>query len=508
MQLIGYCILLGISLGCFRYLQIRFNKKLSSYFLKGTYGDASTYFFLTQFFRNNSCGVSDPRCLISDKPVLVPSLYMKIVGKLFNDDTLFKRSWLPNILLYTFFVILFLYFTFTIQTNYQHSIVLIVLLFLFQPDNISLDKHRIQYSVLQPRFFGLLVNSSFWVIYIFHGASTIQFFDILTILTVISINTSIFCRQTSLFSIIISSVLSLDPYLFLILPAAFLVSAILFPKEFIPSIPPQVKYSYQYFLNYYKPKQTGNFILRFIKNLIARPLLESYPYFVFMLLLLLGDYIYFNHRSDFTGGHDILVRFLCVYHSVFVIFCLTGIRKTAFLGECWRYISYCTYFSTPVLVIQCLHSLHLSESYIYLITAIIVVIYILLAFTAARDLFENKNSYLVNLLKTAPDEFKNAVWYGVPYRVSTLAVALGYGKKTFEYQYGNHSKEIHDVYFSQYPFLKWDNNLLDSNRVTHILVEEELAEKASAISGFSVNGLKKIASNDQYSIYRYAHKKL
>ena len=83
-----------------RFLKIKKSKRLSSYLNQGPWGDAITYLFLIQFFRNRSCGVPDERCLIGDDNVLVPSLYMKIVSRLFNDSTLIKYPWLPNFLIF------------------------------------------------------------------------------------------------------------------------------------------------------------------------------------------------------------------------------------------------------------------------------------------------------------------------------------------------------------------------------------------------------------------------
>ncbi len=114
---------------------------------------------------------------------------------------------------------------------------------------------------------------------------------------------------------------------------------------------------------------------------------------------------------------------------------------------------------------------------------------------------ENKTPLIENILKSNESKIKNAVWYGIPYRSSTIAVALGYGVATFEYQYGNHSKDIHDKYFSEYPILKWDKQLLAENGVTHVFLENEYENMAKKISGFSTEYLTLIGSNSDYKIF-------
>ncbi len=500
-MIVIFCFIL-FCLIIFRYLFIRLNKKVWNFFSHGPYGDASTYFFLIQFFRKYNCGTPDSRCLLSNKPVLVPSFFMKVVSRIFSDDFLFKKSWVPNFLFYSIASFIFLFFLY-LQTIFHPAIFLaIILLFLIQPDNIGLDKHRIQFSVLQPRYLGLVVNSLLWLIYVQYGINNITFF-LITILVILSLNISIFCRQTTFFSIIITSIFSVDLLLAGTLVVGFVCSSILFPKEFLPSLKPQIQYSYHYFRNYYKPKPSSNFAIHILKNIIARPVFESYPYFASLFVLVLAYFFYVKgvNFENTVFGNGVLKRLLILYISISVIFIITGVRKLAFLGECWRYFSFCTYFTTPFFLPQLIYALPISDLYKAVLIGVVLLVFILLAKFVSKDLFENKNPYLISLLETASPNLKDAIWFGVPYRVSTLAVSLGYGKKTFEYQYGNHSQEIHNKYFSEYPFLKWDKDLLKENSVTHVLVEKDLIKQAESVSGFSTSSLKLVAQNDHYVIF-------
>jgi hypothetical protein len=493
--------ILGFLIICSRFLYFKFNKKLHSYLKNGPYGDAATYFFLIQFFRKNSCGISDDRCLISKEPVLYTSLYMKIVGKLFSDKILFSKSWLPNYILYIISVFLFLGFI-KFNVNLSSNLwVGMLLLFLFQPDNIMLDKDRIHFIVLQPRFLGLIANSVFWFVYVIYGISILSFI-VLLLLAIVSINTSLFCRQVTFFSCFFISILMLDKYIFLVLPIAFILSSFIFPREFFPSIKPHLKYSYQYFINYYKPKKSQNLLVNLIKNSFARNFFESYPYFTTIITFIFAFYVYSKGNYDSSIEHGEIIKRACfTYMGFVIIFVLTGVRKFAFLGECWRYFSYTTYFLTPFILPVLLKTSNFSDITIFIIIGLILLIFILFTLFANLPVDSNKNPHLISILNKHKFELQNAIWYGVPFRVSTTAVALGYGLKTFEYQYGNHSLEIQDKYFAEYPYLKWNYAFLNENEVTHILVENEFLDKARSIAGFNISDHKLIDSNPSFSIY-------
>jgi len=494
-----------ISLGIIiRLFFIRFNKKLWAYFADGPYGDASTYLFLIQFFRKYKCGEPDKRCLITQKPVLVPSLYLKTVASLFSDRLLFAYSWLPNFLLYSVVSSFFILFLFWYFGSVNIYFIYVVLIFITLPDNLSLDKHRIQFAVLQPRFLGMVANSAFWFIYCFYGLENIGFF-IMIFFAFISLNTSIFSRQSIIFLCLICSILSFNSILILILFIASFFSIIFYPKEFIPSLLPQIQYSYQYYLNYYKPKLSGNRIINFAKNLISRPVLDSYPYIMFFITFFISIFFYINTNRQLSNDINLIAqRVLYIYISIFIVFIFTGVRKFAFLGECWRYISFNSYFITPLIFVIFINNFNIPNLLFHCFSIGFILFNILILFATKRDVLVNKNIWLTSLLENNKEHFRSTIWYGVPYRVSTLAVALGYGNSTFEYQYGNHSKEIHDEYFSSYPYLKWDETLLDNNGVTHLLVENELLKSAFNASGFDTRGLKVIDSNSHFSIFEYS----
>jgi hypothetical protein len=487
-----------------RLIQIRLNQRLFHYFKDGPTGDAATYYFLIQFFRSYSCGVPDARCLLSNRPVSVPSIFMKVVSNIFSDEHLFKYSWLPNFLFYFLGVCFYTWVSFMFFADNYLCLVVASILFITQCDNMHFDLHRIHYLSLQPRFLGLVINSMFWMTYIIFGTGSVFSILLLLVMLFVALNVSIFSRQAVILLVPIFSIIDFNYELPLILAGAFLLSALAYPKEFLPSIKPQFEYSLQYLKNYYKPRAHSNKLVNFVKNSFSRALIiDSYWYFPFFLLCLLMISIKMDWLIALQGlNNDIIHRTFIYSIAVSVVFLLTGLRKFAFIGECWRYVSFTGYFAVPVILVYSVNGLKIEPEYRYLFLGIVVLANIVIILVDGSKKLENGNRFLLDLLKNYKSELSSTVWYSIPYRCATFPVALGYGKSTFEYQYGNHSIEIHEKYFSTYPYLKWDKSILSANQVTHVLVQKNVLKQAEELSDFSDSQLDLVEENDMYSLYK------
>lgn len=485
----------------FKIIPFFFIRPIKNFFKDGPTGDASGYFLLIQFFRNNLCGDYEKRFLPSRTKVFLPSLYLKIVGKLFSDKTLSTKSWLPNYILFVVGSFIFLYAL--IQLNLEKfDLVFISLIFAFMPDNININKNSIHNLSLQPRYLGILTNSLFWLIYIFFEGNYLLY-SILVLFFYISINNSKFGIQTSLFTVVIYSTLSFDFYPLFILIGSTFISLVFNFKEFTNIIKGHYDFLISYSLRYYKPQIRKNVIYNLIVKTFSRPLIYSYVYYVFFINLIL----ILCFKTYIISSNLIILKSIdkafYLYLSVFIIFSFTSIRKFAFIGECWRYISFNTYFLNPIIFIILINELvSFSLVLLIIIVALILTINLFISIQGLKSIKFNKNLKLFSLLKSNFDEIKNAVWYSIPYRVATYPVSLGYGKKTIDYQNGNHSKEINKLYFSNYPFLKWDKEILKTNKISHVIVENVHEGAAVKLCDFSTDNLKLIDKNSEFTIYK------
>ena len=479
-----------------RYCYFYFNKGLFNYLKWGPYGDASTYYFQIQFFRKNKCGVPDKRAMITQLPMITPNIYQTLVGKIFSDKFILNYQWVPNFLLYsisTFFLSVFLtYEKFPSQESF--FILSVIILFLFNPDNYLFDDDRIHFFSLQPRYLGLIAISMFWFIFITYQGSSIIYI-LLIILLIIILNVSKFSIQSIFLSVCVYSLISLTGEAIILLIMASFLSIFIFPKSFLPGIILQLTYLKGYYLSYYKPKQTKSRLRNIVAKLFSRPLLNSYVYF--SIFIFFGAQYWFGENMVEPQSELNILN-----GAIFLIYILTGVRKFAFLGECWRYLSFNYYFIFPIYGSLLLSELDISLKLKYLILFLVVISGIALFVLSRKKLGVNKIEHLQKLIEGNREVLKKAIWYGVPYRLSNMAVALGGGLKTFEFQYGNYSKEIKQEYFSEYPYLKWGTNIIEEYKITHILVEKEYELQAKKISGFSKNNLDLVDENEYFAIFK------
>ncbi|MDC1369824.1 hypothetical protein N8301_04390 [Cyclobacteriaceae bacterium] len=480
----------------FRYLFLHLNKEIHNYLKGGPNGDAASYYFQIQFFRKNKCGVPDERAMITQLPMLTPHIYQTLVGRLFTDKFLLKHQWLPNFLLYSisslFFAFILLDEKFPSQEYF--FLVSVVVLFLFHPDNFLCDEDRIHFFSLQPRYLGIMINSIFWFIFITYQGSEIIYLPLIVLL-IITLNISKFCIQSIILSVCVYSIISMTGEALILLIVACFFSVLFFPKSFLPGVMLQFAFLKGYYKSFYKPKETKSAFRNIVAKLFSRALLNSYVYLV-IFVFFVAQY----HLNEHEGAFEL--RLNSFNGSMFLIFIVVGIRKFAFLGECWRYLSFNYYFIFPIYGSLLLSELAIPIKAKYFILLLIIILGMTLYVISKKKLSKNKMPFLHKLIRDNCKVLKKAIWYGVPYRGPNIAVALGAGLKTFEFQYGNYSTEIKNEYFSQYPYLKWNTKIIEDHKVTHILLEKEFKFQAQKISGFSTTKLKLVDENEYYSIFK------
>ena len=496
----------------FRFLQIKKSKGLSSYLNQGPWGDAITYLFLIQFFRKRSCGVPDERCLIGNDNVLVPSLYMKIVSKLFNDSTLIKYPWLPNFLIFIISIPIAVTLSkdllIVLLPNFNASYVVLiiissVLLFIFQIDNWDVGHLRLHWWTLQPRFLVLVTNSIFWLVVLIYDDFKISLIGC-TILSFISLNTSIFARQCTVFTIIIYTILSGHYVSLFSLVLSFFLSCIIFPKEFWPSLKPQFLYAKMYFKNFYKPNRNCNSFKYIIKLIFVSSFTQLTRYPAFYISFFFNLYFYSSEANMLVVGNEHLnYRIFCFLSTIFLISFIISLRKFASLGESWRYIS-CTCYYIPFLLLPVYLVIYFNDITTCILVLVIILIYqLILAKVGSKEEINGSANLLQVLNDIGKTKLRNAVWHSTPYRHGTFAVAYGFGKSTFEYQYGNHTEELCEKYFSSFGvFLKKDFNFLNDNKVTHILIDKCYEFDDSGLSRMPEINCTLLSQNNQFKIYQ------
>jgi hypothetical protein len=474
----------------FRLLIIK-RSEIKNYFKNGIMNDSVFYFYLTIFFKSNKSGDYDKRSILSGGPVIWPSLFFNFINFCFTKSQLFKFSWLPNFIFYIILNLIISISFYFLDIDF-FEIFLFYVFFLTSADNLLFDKSRIQYLSLQPRFLGVILNSLIIYFFIFFDLNVfVKTFII--ILSFFGLNLSYFSRQTWFFVVFPYFLIINFKFALLVFFASLFFSFLIYPFEFYHSCNKQILFLYKYSKTYWRINMNGNSFKIFIKGLFARPLIESYPYISFFLLPFF--FLQINNTNTSIYFDEIILKYNLLFLIIFILFVLTSLRKYAFIGECWRYISFTTYLILPIFYA-------ISFKYFSLNTSLIVIFFNVFFFVLKKPLsYKNNNTELLNLLSIKPNYFDNANWYGIPFRSSTLPICMGFGLSSFEFTAGQDDLDINNKYFSSYPFLKWDLQLLKQNKITNIIVDKSYLAKAIEISNFSSSDLTLILESENYIIY-------
>jgi hypothetical protein len=192
---------------------------------------------------------------------------------------------------------------------------------------------------------------------------------------------------------------------------------------------------------------------------------------------------------------DIIKTFL----AAIIICVVTTLRVFAFAGEGWRYLTFTTLFVSPLTIV-----IFLREDFFGFETLIIFLAGTLYCFVSnlknSRLLWQQED--LLRLFKGRGAEFSNAVWYSVPFGWSALLISRALGKRGYVLSLGHQDDDIMKTYFDEYPFLKWDVNMLRKDGVSHICIERcwlSAIEK----QGFSLEGCRVMMENDSFIIVKW-----
>jgi len=475
-------------------------------------GDAITYYQLITYYQQKNRKSYDERCLMGTDAINVPNWYQRICAVLFSKELLFKKPFLPNLL---FFVASVLIFFLVIGINpsaifgndvVNVSILVTALVFMLSLNNVNFDEESIHFLTLAPRFLGK-VSASFTVFFtwLYMINDGIHWFVFAVIFTIISLMSSLFARQAVLFLLIVWSILSMTFAPVLVLFLSVVVCFFVFGKEFVPS----VKGHYDFSINWvhrdlvYRTKLSEIFTRHFLKTNppkeVIRELFDGrvlrIAYFPEVLIL-----VAFLFASDGVGS-DIKYQLFVPVLSALVIWFVTSLRKYAFLGEGYRYITFTQYFYLPFAIGYL--TPYVNETFTYVV---LCAFFLYVAIITTYKLF-HKASWIVtdgeDKLSEFLDKFPlptDAIIYSVHYRVGEEVLARGYGAKSFAYQQGNHGKEINDKYFEEYPYLKIDwKPLFKEYNVTHVIVEKESLMGIGLKYDYS--GLNLVGESDYYILY-------
>jgi hypothetical protein len=456
------------------YLGIYSNIK---YFKYGPEEDSLTYFFWAQFYVKNKSGDIDERSIICNSPNRYNFWYLILSLKILGNNTLFRYSWLPNFLIHLFASILIFYFL-KFENFSNLLIIKFFIIYILQINSISFNNKNIHYLCFSPRFFAMVVCSLYWLIYFF-DSSNYLYTIFLLILSYLCLNTSLFSRQTFILTnsiyFVINQDIQLLIYLFFGLFAFFILNKNEFKTQFV---------------NHYshlKAYQKRNFIQN--KKFKDLNIINPKKYFYLQVIFDGKNYIFLTFISFFATNSLKIELFLI---SLLLIFILISLRIFSFLGESYRYSEYSMFFLFPFVIFN-------AQNEIYYFVVVYLLVY---RFFTVSPLPKEYFKYFIELASNHVNELKDAIWYSVNFRMAQVPLCLGYGKKGFTFNFSSLDIDLEKKYFSKYPYLKWNKEIIYENNVSHVLVYKPLISEAIQISNFDPSNLKILCENDHFIIYK------
>lgn len=487
-----FCFL--VSIAC-RLFQLTCDPRLARYFRMGPSGDSYIYHFYVQFLRNHKIGGVDKRCLISERPSAHPVLFESL-WKYLPDYLILTKPWIPNFVTF-FFGTAICFYMLTISEVGTGLVILGIALWLLQPDHFSTDYYRIHFVAFQPRYLGAFFGSILFLILSLESHNTLTSRMLECLLIYLMWNTSLFSRQVLLYVIPFWAVFASDYIILGQLVAVLALLCFFDHKGTFAQLNSQFKYYFWYFRNYPIAVRRGKIFRDLIASVFSHHItqLPCYLYLFWLSFLFLT-----NDSLPDLGRYGLNTEYLSATFLASLVVCIiTSFRLFAFAGEGWRYLTFSSLLVFPLIVIIFIH-----ENFFVIETLIICG----LTFTYGL-LFYAKNSSLIwqqedllDLFNNRQDEFHDAVWYTAPFNWSALLISRGFGRSGFILALGHQDEDIMKTYFSEYPFLKWDVEMLNSNKVSHILIERCWLGEIEKL-GFCLGRYPILMENERFIVIKW-----
>lgn len=449
------------------------------YFKYGPEEDSLTYYFWSLFYLEKYTNGIDKRSIISTSKNNLSSWYLKFSIILLGKKILLKYSWLPNFIL--FFIIYILAFLFLSYFNFDNLFIFkFFLFFTLQHNSVSFNDKNIHYLSYSPRFMYLLINSIYWFIILYFNYNT-QIVLLLIILGYLSISSTLFSRQVFIIISIFYSIFSLDFIPLIIVILSILLYLFINKIDFITKFHNHFLHLKGYYIRNLKYSKTKSKFGPFsFKNPFYSKILIQGSFNLIIVLF-----------SIYTSQNFKITIFFIVLLFLYFIF---AFKKFSFLGESYRYAEYASFLIFPFTFASN------NSTTCFILLLILILKKIFTSSPTAKQYFKNFQI----LVKDNIQEYRNAVWYSINYRMCQIPLSINCGEKGFTINFSDLSPDKEKKYFAKYPYLKWSNDFFNEHNVTHILIYKPLLEEAKSIIDFIIyDNIVLINENSHFAIYKY-----
>lgn len=500
---------------CFLYrrLMILLNR---SWFKQGLSGDAAVHLKIIEQLNENFWSKKIDQYVVPNK-MWYPLLFHHY-SWLFPIEKVRKNPWLPNLVLFTFFIPLYLVYIHYIEHHLLHRSDYLItgvsaLIFLFSISNLMFTGPAITYIKLSERLIGRLTSSAFYLclcVGIFwHDKPSEVLSMVFGALTLCS---SVFGRQLIFFSVPVLALLLWSPEPLIILAGSLVISVILYRKYFIDSIIMNFKSWSLYFTHYNKDsKFTESVFNRFVslKKIIAAAKNRDLDGLIFQfterepfrtlskmpeLFFFAGMAIWFHQHVD--------LKLVISLVPVLLAYLITAQKKFTGFGEAYRYLEYGFYLILPfytALIISDHNTIHIHFAFIQYLE-IVGVMFLFLYYERLRTTSYSTTDDLkdfIDKLNLSAEDVVFPIDMNLGARICVRAKC-----KSFWWQPGGiATRDLYAEYIEKIPFLKRDFiNLFKKHQVTHIIAVKSLLRNPEC--QYDLSQFKVILEDDQYIAYK------
>ena len=219
-------------------------------------------------------------------------------------------------------------------------------------------------------------------------------------------------------------------------------------------------------------------------------------FFIIPLILVVADDD--RYLADFTVLE--LEKLKVMMLAILMVVGFTSLRRFAFLGESWRYISFTGLFITPLFLGQ-----FMTDEFTILLVLVAIVVSVtsaMLIWVSGRPL-ERTQAALLELGCLQDSAIERARWFTVPFSWASVLVGRGFGTAGLSFQLGNVDSRIMQKYFLSYPFLNWNEWVVSGHGISHILVEKKYLDRFME-QGFKPSEHQLIEESDHFMVFRHA----
>lgn len=479
-----------------------------NWFRQGFFGDSSVHWLLVKTVRKDRKFEFIPQYLISDEPSSYPRAFHHFAA-LFPLPLLKRKSWLPNLVIFSVFGGLFsayAWYFFTIAgLPALEGTVWAYAFFVFSVSNLTVDGPAIAYLKLSERLYARLFGATYYVAMAVGMDYEDDFSLIVAVVSgAIAGTASTFGRQAIWFVSPIVACLTASWIPVAVMLLASLGSYLISGKQLIRGI----KYTILLWRTYSSHTKKSEVQKRVLSQFVDFRFLfgkgEVFRRRINHLLFREPTRAMARYPELFCFAfawpllsHPPLDSGLAVVIASVLVYALTSTQRFNHLGESYRYLEYNLTFLLPLFLAGCVISDPSALAFApWLLLVSFLFAGLLWRFLRLKNLSsEDRLQQFVDQLALTEKDVVFPLSMRLGADICTRAEC-----KSFWWQPGNVTQQIYEHFLEEYPYLKRDwKPLAREFGVTHVVVNKK--EESMIDWSYDFSELPKLLDDDQFVAY-------